>query len=110
MGKSPARVRGVLYASIQEAAAANGRTEQQAQRHLSKYGHLDYLGLKVSWERPDLRRAVTVGGIAFPSVSAAAKALGVDRKTIRNAETSRSAYDFLFRAAIQYRQSQERKR
>lgn len=101
----PVTVRGQHYPSIKAAAAAHGRTQRQALRHLDRYGHLDYLGLPVGWTRPDARKRVKlVGGLEFESLTAAAEALGVDRKTIRNAATSASAREYLLVAIMRYKE------
>jgi hypothetical protein len=98
----PVVVRGKAYPTIKDAAKACGRSEKQAHTHLNRYGHLDHLGLKISYTREDRRRAVQIAHLSFPSVTAAAEALGVDRKTIRNARTRAAARDYLLRAVMRY--------
>lgn len=95
-------VRGKVYPTIKAAAKACGRSEKQAHVHLNRYGHLDYLGLSIPYTREDRRRAIQIAHLSFPSVTAASEALGVDRKTIRNAQTRAAARDYLFRAVMRY--------
>ncbi len=98
----PTTVRGDLYPSIKAAAAAHGYSERQAQRHLDKFGHLDFLGVRLPRRRPDRHRSITIAGKVFESVTAAADTLGVDRKTIRNAEAgSRHARQLILRRAME---------
>lgn len=103
----PATVRGKHYPSIKQAAEANGRTERQAHRHLAKYGHLDYLGKELSWRRPDMHKPVKVAHLEFESISAAAQELGVDRKTIRNANKTPATKAYLMRAVMRYMREKE---
>lgn len=94
-------IRGRIYPSIKAAAAALGYSERQAQRHLDRFGHLDGLGTPQTWRRPDRWRGVRIGGTTYDSVTAAAAALGLDRKTIRNAEAGhRAAQETVLRAAM----------
>lgn len=94
-------VRGKLFPSIKDAAKANRRSEKQAHWHLRTFGHLDYLGKPLTWERPDRRKPVRIGGHTFASMTEAAAKLGVDRKTIRNAKTNESARMTVLRALMQ---------
>jgi len=97
-------VRGKRFPTIKEAAAAVGQSERHAHRHLNRFGHLDMFGLpRPQRERPDRRKAVTIAGETFESMTTAATALGVDRKTIRNAQKSEAARQSLLRAAMAYR-------
>jgi hypothetical protein len=97
----PVRVRGKVYASMSAAARAHGVTIKTCYAHLRRFGHLDHLGcLPRGRPRPDLRRPVRIAGHFFPSVSAAATALGLDRKTIRNARTSDAARQTVLRALM----------
>lgn len=99
----PVTVRGKHYPSIKSAAAAHGRSERQAQRHLDKYGHLDFLGqAPPRWTRPDRHKACAIAGMRFESMTAAARALGLDRKTLRNARTCPAARQTVMAAAMQY--------
>jgi hypothetical protein len=96
----PVVVRGARFPSIRAAAKAHGVTPECAHRHLARHGHLDLLGLPRERQRPDLRKPVTVFGYEFESVSAAAKALDVDRKTLRNMQHNRSARETVLRALM----------
>ena len=96
-------VRGQTFPSLKAAAKHFGRSEKQVQRHLDKHGHLDYLGLPVPYTRPDKCKPVSIGGLNFPSRVAAAKALGLDPKTLRNAEQNPSSYQTVLAAAMRYR-------
>lgn len=103
MHTCPVTVRGKRFASIKAAARKFRLSERQAQRHLDKHGHLDFFGLPRKWgARPDLHRAVEIGPLKFESVTAAAQALGVDRKTILNSQHRESARDLVLARALQY--------
>jgi hypothetical protein len=84
---------------MRAAAQAHGVTIKTCYAHLRRFGHLDHLGC-LPRTRPDLRRPVRIAGYFFPSVSAAAAELGLDRKTIRNARTSDAARQTVLRALM----------
>jgi hypothetical protein len=94
-------VRGKAYPSIKAAARALRVSERTLYRHLDRFGHLDRIG-KPGRPRPDLSKSVTLGPYTFPSVTAAAAALGLDRKTIRNTTRSDSARATVLKAVMQY--------
>jgi hypothetical protein len=101
MHKTPVKVRGRNYESAQNAARYTGVHPATVTRHLNRYGHLEYLGRKAPRERLDRCKPVTLFGIKFKSISAAAEALGVDRKTIRNMEHSEAARETVMIAAME---------
>ena len=102
----PVTVRGKWYPSIAAAARANRVTARTCLRHLERYGHLDNLN-RVKRTRPDRHKPVVLNGIRFASVTAAAEALGVDRKTIRNTRNHAAARDTVMRAMTLYLNRQE---
>jgi len=96
----PGVVRGQHFPSIKDAARAMGVTPECAHRHLTRYGHLDLLGLPRGGWQSHQRRKVAIFGRTFESVSAAAAALRVDRKTIRNMQHSTAARETVLRALM----------
>ena len=100
-------VRGKLFPSIRAACRYFNVREKTAHRHLNLYGHLDKLGLALTKPSAGKRVACVVYGISFPSVSCAARELGVDRKTIRNMKTRAAAQETVLAAAMRYKQKQK---
>ena len=99
---TPAVVRGRVFPSIKEAAAFCGRSAKQAHRHLNRYGHLDYLGMPPPFTRPDKHKPVAIGGLKFHSQIAAARALRLAPKTLRNAMKNPSSYQTALAAPMRY--------
>lgn len=102
----PAIMRGTLYPTIKAAADAAGRSEKNAHEHLRRYGHLDFLGLPAKRTRRDRCKPVRIAGLAFKSQSEAARVLGVDRKTVRNAARQQAARETLLQAAMRHAASE----
>lgn len=95
-------VRGVIYPSVKAVAQAHNCTPRAVYKHLAKYGHLEWLGCKLPRARPDLRKAVRIGPHHFESMSAAALALGLSRKTIQNAMHKKASLQTVLRAVMAY--------
>lgn len=80
----PVTVRGVTYPAIAIAARALGVSTSTIQWHLETYGHADGVGAGV--QRPARhggpKRAITLGGVTYPSGRAAAADLGVHEQTV----------------------------
>lgn len=78
----PVCIRGVTYPSVKVAAAALGVHPATISSYLRRYGHLDGIGLGyASPERnktPHNKTPVTIHGAEFPTIQAAASALGVN--------------------------------
>ena len=98
----PVVMRGRWYPSRAAAAREAGVSAHTLQRHLDRYGHLDLIDNHLPrGGRPDRWKPVMVFGKRFPSVTHAAKEIGVDRKTIRNAlGGSASAQNTIFAAMV----------
>lgn len=77
-------VRGVTYGSAKEAAKALGVAKSTVYSALCR-GNPDSLGLRRGTRPPESRKSgrgkeITIGGITFPSISAASEALGFRKK------------------------------
>ena len=107
MPSTPAVVRGRTFPSIKDAARYCGRSARQAQRHLDRYGHLDLLGKPVAYFRPDKRKPFVIGSLRFASQTEAARAFGLDPKTLRNAEKNPSSYQTVLAAAMRYQKEND---
>jgi hypothetical protein len=97
----PVSVRGEVYPSVKEAARVHKVTVRTCYEHLRKHGHLDYLN-RYALTRKDSRKPVVLNGYVFESITHAAKALGVDRKTIRNMAHREAARLTVLRALMRY--------
>lgn len=72
----PVRVRGTVYNSVKECAAAFGVSEGTVYSALTR-GRMDYLGLGVNWDRYQRRGVeMTLAGKKFPSQKAVDRFLG----------------------------------
>lgn len=78
----PVCIRGVTYPSVKAATKALGLKRASISSYLRRYGHLDGVGLGIaSPERnqtPHNMKPVTIHGAEFPTIQAAASALGVN--------------------------------
>ena len=77
-------VRGVIYSSPKAASEALGVSIDAVYSALAR-GSMDKLGLGTTQRKP-----VEIGGIPFPSMCSASKALGFSRSYLRTALTSGS--------------------
>ena len=81
----PVRIRGVVYPSIAAAAAAVGVDPSTISKSLARQGDADGCGLGANAPRRKYRgtatyqRPVTIHGVSWPSVTAAAADLGMTR-------------------------------
>ncbi len=75
---TPVRIRGVTYRSITDAAKAQGVHERTVYFHLDA-GTPDLIGKQMQTKR----RPCTIEGVDYPSLRAAARALGVSVEAIR---------------------------
>lgn len=91
----PVRIRGVDYPSTKAAAKALGVSVNTVQSACAR-GTQDTVGVGRGHRQPDRinggipSKPVTLGGIEFPSMGAASRALGKDRKYVCDVLASRS--------------------
>ena len=94
------KIRGVTYISVRAAAASLGVTKDAIYSALNR-GVIDLVGLGHTQSQP-----IDLGGISFPSMSAASVALGFNRSFVRWVMTSKSktAMNRLHRAVHKYKE------
>lgn len=77
----PVRIRGVVYPSVNAAAAAVGVKPSTISAQLLRKGHAESAGLGMAAPGrnsiPRNRKPVTIHGTSFPTIKAAADALGL---------------------------------
>lgn len=78
----PVCIRGVTYPSVKAATKALGLKRASISSYLRRYGHLDGVGLGYASpgrnKTPRNKTPVTIHGAEFPTIQAAADALGVN--------------------------------
>jgi hypothetical protein len=72
------KIRGVTYPSVKAAAAAHNLTPEAIYSGLNR-GDMDTVGTGKNSPKP-----ITLGGVRFPSISVASRALGFPRKYLGN--------------------------
>lgn len=72
-------VRGVIYESVRECAAALGVKPAAVYKAMQR-GTLDNLG-----QPPNAPKPITIGGVSFPSIAALARYIGKDTSHTRRA-------------------------
>lgn len=83
--KCPCRIRGVEYPSISEAARAHRVKPCTVQTHLAKHGHADFVGLRRrrrTGRLPANAKQITIAGITYPSIGAAARDLETNKAMV----------------------------
>lgn len=71
----PVRIRGTVHASARAAAEAFGLTPSAIHQALAQ-GRIDSVGLGARCPHPHRARPITLGGVRYPSLAAADRALG----------------------------------
>lgn len=91
-------IRGIVYNTVKEAATALNISHMGIYSAISK-GKVDQLGLGKTKPKP-----VEIGTVTFPSMSAASRALGLDRSFLCQLKSSKSerARDRLRRAIYDF--------
>ena len=94
-------IRGIIYETVNEAAKALNINAMGIYSAISK-GKVDQLGLGKTKPKP-----IEIGGTTFPSMSAASKALGLDRSFLCQLKSNKSerARDRLRRAIYDFEAS-----
>ena len=77
---------GRIYPSLSALCRSTGLSRSAVNYHVRRYGHLDYAGVGRGGRVVDngMSRSVAVGPMSWPSISAAARDLGVPMTTLYN--------------------------
>ena len=108
-------IRGVLYQSHKEAAAALGVSPSAISQRLKKTGSTDTVGLGVSagmYGNTNRAIPITILGCEFPSRTIAAEELGVTRSQLTkwiSKKASRAQREMLMLSVMKYKKKRDKK-
>ena len=111
----PVMIRGVLYQSHKEAAAALGVSPSAISQRLKKTGSTDTVGLGVSagmYGNTNRAIPITILGCEFPSRTIAAEELGITRSQLTkwiSPKASHAQREMLMLSVMKYKQKRDKK-
>jgi hypothetical protein len=111
----PVMIRGVLYQSHKEAAAALGISPSAISQRLKKTGSTDTVGLGVSagmYGNTNRAIPITILGCEFPSRTIAAEELGITRSQLTkwiSPKASHAQREMLMLSVMKYKQKHAKK-
>ena len=111
----PVMIRGVLYQSHKEAAAALGISPSAISQRLKKTGSTDTVGLGVSagmYGNTNRAIPITILGCEFPSRTIAAEELGITRSQLTkwiSKKASHAQREMLMLSVMKYKQKHAKK-
>jgi len=110
----PVMIRGVLYQSHKEAAAALGVSPSAISQRLKKTGSTDTVGLGVSagmYGNTNRAIPITILGCEFPSRTIAAEELGITRSQLTkwiSPKASHAQREMLMLSVMKYKQKRDK--
>ena len=111
----PVEIRGVIYQSHKEAAAALGVTTSAISQRLRVKGSADTVGLGLAGGAPGNRnraKKIAVFGSTFPSRTIAAQELGITRSQLNkwiSKNASQAQREMLMLSVMEYKQKRAKK-